>query len=43
MRRDRKREPTWEEVRQLREVNERLKQLVAELSLANLRPPKSLF
>ena len=36
MRGDTKREATSEEVRQLREENERLKQLVAELSLANL-------
>ena len=38
-----KREATSEEVRQLREENERLKQLVAELSLANLTLKKSLF
>jgi len=43
MRGDRKREVTSEEVRQLREENERLKQLVAELSLANLTLKKSLF
>ena len=36
MRGDTKREATSEEVRQLREENERIKQLVAELSLANL-------
>jgi len=40
---DPKREATTEEVRQLREENERLKQLVAELSLANLTLKKSLF
>ena len=40
---DTKREATSEEVRQLREENERLKQLVAELSLANLTLKKSLF
>ena len=43
MRGDTKREATAEEVRQLREENERLKQLVAELSLANLTLKKSLF
>ena len=43
MRGDTKREATSEEVRQLREENERLKQLVAELSLANLTLKKSLF
>ncbi len=43
MRGDTKREATSEEVRQVREENERLKQLVAELSLANLTLKKSLF
>jgi hypothetical protein len=43
MRGDTKREATSEEVRQLREEDERLKQLVAELSLANLTLKKSLF
>ena len=43
MRGDTKREATSEEVRQLREENGRLKQLVAELSLANLTLKKSLF
>ena len=43
MRGDTKREATSEEVRQLREENERLKQLVAELNLANLTLKKSLF
>ena len=43
MRGDTKREATSEEVRQLGEENERLKQLVAELSLANLTLKKSLF
>ncbi len=42
-RRDTKREAISEEVRQLREENERLKQLVAELSLANLTLKKNLF
>jgi transposase len=40
---DTKREATSEEVRELREENERLKQLVAELSLTNLTLKKSLF
>jgi len=43
LRGDTKREATSEEVRQVREENERLKQLVAELSLANLTLKKSLF
>jgi transposase len=43
MRGDTKREATAEEVGQLREEKERLKQLVAELSLANLTLKKSLF
>jgi transposase len=43
LRGDTRREATSEEVRQLREENERLKQLVAELSLANLTLKKSLF
>ena len=43
MRGDTKREAASEEVRQLREENERLKRLVAELSLANLTLKKSLF
>ena len=43
LRGDTRREATSEEVRQLREENERLKQLVAELSLANLTLQKSLF
>jgi len=43
MRGETKREATAEEVRQLREENERLKQLVAELSLANLTLKKSPF
>ena len=41
LRGDTKREATTEEVRQAREENERLKQLVAELSLANLTLKKS--
>jgi len=41
MRGDTKRKATSEEVRQLREENERLKQLVAELSLANLTLKKA--
>lgn len=43
LRGDTKREATAEEVRQLREENERLKQLVADLSLTNLTLKKSLF
>ena len=43
LRGDTKREATTEEVRQVREENERLKPLVAELSLANLTLKKSLF
>jgi transposase len=43
LRGDTKWEATSEEVRQVREENERLKQLVAELSLANLTLKKSLF
>jgi transposase len=43
MRGDTKREATSEEVRQVREENARLKQLVAGLSLANLRLTRSLF
>ena len=38
-----KREATAEEVRQLRQENERLKELVAELSLSNLTLKKSLY
>lgn len=38
-----KREATSEEVRQLHEEKDRLRQLVAELSLANLTLKKSLF
>jgi hypothetical protein len=41
LRGDTKREATSEEVRQLREGNERLKQLVMELRLANLRLKKA--
>ncbi len=43
LRGDTKREATAEEVRQLQQENERLKQLVAELSLANLTLKKSLY
>ncbi len=43
LRGDTKREATSEEVQQLRGENERLKQLVAELSLANLTLKKSLY
>ena len=43
LRGDTKREATAEEVRQRQQENERLKQLVAELSLANLTLKKSLF
>jgi transposase len=43
LRGDTKREATSEEVRELREENERLKQLVAELSLANLTLKKASF
>jgi putative transposase len=43
MRGDTKREATLEEVRQLREENERLNQLVAELSLTNLTLKKPLL
>jgi transposase len=43
LRGDPKREATSEEVRQVREEDERLKQLVAELSLAHLTLKKSLF
>lgn len=43
LRGDTRREATWEEVRQLREESERLKQLVAELSLVNLTLERSLF
>jgi transposase len=43
LRGDTKREATTEEVRQVGEENARLKQLVAELSLANLTLKKSLF
>ena len=38
-----KREATAEEVRQLRQENERLKELVVELSLSNLTLKKSLY
>jgi transposase len=40
---DTKRETTSKEVRQVREENERLKQLLAELSLANLTLKRSQF
>jgi transposase len=43
LRGDTKREATSEEVRQPHEGNERFKQLVAELSLANLTLKKGLF
>ncbi len=43
LRGDTKREATSEEVEQLRGENERLKQLVAELSLANMTLKKSLY
>lgn len=43
LRGDSKREATSEEVNQLRQENERLKQLVAELSLTNLTLKKSLY
>ncbi len=43
LRGDTKREATAEEVRQRQQENERLKQLVAELSLANLTLKKSLY
>jgi hypothetical protein len=43
MRGDTKGEAPREEVRQLREENERLNQLGVELSLANLTLKKSLF
>ncbi len=42
MRGDSLRDATAAEVYQLKGENERLKQLVAELSLANLTPKKSL-
>ena len=38
-----KREATAEEVRQLRQENERLRELVEELSLSNLTLKKSLY
>lgn len=43
LRGDTRREATAEEVRQRQQENERLKQLVAELSLANLTLKKSLY
>ena len=43
LRGDSQREATGEEVSQLRQENERLKQLVAELSLANMTLKKSLY
>ncbi len=43
LRGDTKREATGEEVEQLRGENERLKQLVADLSLANLTLKESLY
>lgn len=43
LRGDTKREATSEEVEQLRQENERLKQLVADLSLANMTLKKSQY
>ena len=43
LRGDTQREATSEEVGQLRQENERLKQLVAELSLSNMTLKKSLY
>lgn len=43
LRGDAKREATSEEVEQLRQENERLKQLVADLSLANMTLKKSQY
>lgn len=43
LRGDTRREATSEEVQQLRQENERLKQLVADLSLANMTLKKSLY
>ena len=43
MRGDSRREATVDEVAELRQENERLKQLVADLSLANLTLKKSLY
>ena len=43
LRGDTKREATSGEVEQLRQENERLKQLVADLSLANMTPKKSQY
>ena len=43
LRGDTQREATGEEVGQLRQENERLKQLVADLSLANRTLKKSLY
>jgi len=43
MRGDSKREATSDEVQQLRQENDRLKQLVADLSLSNLVLKKSLY
>ncbi len=43
MRGDSKREATSEEVEQLRGENERLKQLVVDLRLANMTLKKSLY
>ncbi len=43
MRGDWKREATSEEVQQLRQENDRLKQLVADLSVSNLVLKKSLY
>ncbi len=43
MRGDSRRDATGDEVQELRQENERLKQLVAELSLANMTLKKSLY
>jgi transposase len=43
MRGDSRREATSDEVQELRQENERLKQLVADLSLANMTLKKSLY
>lgn len=43
LRRDGRRDATSEEVKQLRQENERLKELVAELSVSNMVLKKSLY